>query len=275
MVADFIQNGYFDIFARISLCLLYFYLALLFFRNRAKMSSGGKGWSILTLGLLTACTGEVLDLVELLYPGGNDTFSSIKYLCFTAGAYLIVIGGITWIRRIITTIEQLNYETLIDPLTCAYNRRFLADNFERERSAYLDREAKAKKLAVAIIDLDDFKSVNDRYGHTQGDSVLKELALALKANLRSEDYVIRYGGDEFIMICSDVGPENQQAILDRINQAVSSVVLSGGESLTASVGLAFFPQDGIGFKDLLAVADERMYSSKSYAKSFAEKNNNR
>ncbi|NSW83007.1 MAG: GGDEF domain-containing protein [Syntrophothermus sp.] len=265
MMTGLIHNSsLFEIFARTSLCLLYLFLIILFFRNRHKMSARGKGWSVLTIGLFTDWIGEVLDLVSVVSGSKNAFINTAKYVFFDAGAFLIVLGGIFWVRKLARTIDKLAFENVVDPLTRAYNRRFLAQHFEQLLPNRPGSNPLGQNSAIAIIDVDNFKSVNDRYGHVYGDSVLKKLVLALKANLRRDDYVIRYGGDEFVLICYNVGPDERQIILDRVNKALSSVALPRGERLTASVGLAFSPQDGTRFEDLVATADERMYSLKNY-----------
>ncbi len=255
------------VFTRAALCLLYFLLIILFFRNRHKMSAGGRGWLILTLGLGLDWIGEVLDLITAITRVESRVTGDVKYLFFNAGAFLILGGALFWVRKLTATIDRLSFENIVDPLTRAYNRRYLSRHLGALRpAADLDlKEGRRKGSCVVIIDLDDFKTINDRYGHVYGDLVLKKVVAALHASLRRDDVVIRYGGDEFLVLIDDVTPDDRPSIEARIANALSSVVLPRGEKLSASVGFAFAPSDGTRFDDLLAVADQRMYNAKNRA----------
>jgi diguanylate cyclase (GGDEF)-like protein/putative nucleotidyltransferase with HDIG domain len=134
---------------------------------------------------------------------------------------------------------------------------------------YLDRElARCKRtgstLAVMVCDLDNFKSINDRLGHLEGNRVLRVFASALQENCREYDYVARMGGDEFVIIASGLTPEAAQHKAERINSLTRNVGLQvfGEDTLSASIGTAFFLTDGTDVEQLLAEADKRMYMVK-------------
>ena len=217
---------------------------------------------MLTLGLGLDWVGEFLDLVSTASGIENEFMSDIKYLFFNAGAFLIVCGAIFWVRRLTATIDRLSFETVVDPLTRAYNRRYLARHFQATVRASAQKDGLGKDIGIAIIDLDDFKNINDRYGHVYGDIILKKVVAALQANLRRDDVVVRYGGDEFLVVVRDVTPDDMPAVEERIRKALCSIILPRGEKLSASVGFAFAPADGIHFEQLMAVADQRMYAAK-------------
>ena len=152
-----------------------------------------------------------------------------------------------------------------DPLTGVYNRIQLEDVLEREfeAAARLDRP-----LTVAFIDLDDFKRINDQYGHLVGDEVLSEFAQALSRQLRSADLVARYGGEEFLLVLNNSGTDAALTVVQRILKETSRIPMArvGGEPVyvTFSAGLATQggPERFDSARDLLKAADEALYGAK-------------
>lgn len=158
--------------------------------------------------------------------------------------------------------ERLQEQALRDPLTGLYNRRYLDEFFDREL-ARAQREN--KPLALALIDLDHFKALNDAHGHLVGDDVLVQVAQLLSDALRSTDAVFRIGGEEFLLILPGVGPEEARQRLERIclELAISSVMTRNGpQTVTLSAGLACWPAQGEFLEDLLQVADKALYEAK-------------
>jgi diguanylate cyclase (GGDEF)-like protein len=161
--------------------------------------------------------------------------------------------------------QRLAELALRDPLTDAFNRRYLEEQLalEVERS-----RRSGKSLVVAMMDLDGFKHYNDTHGHLAGDHVLRLAAAAMRASVRRGDLVARYGGDEFAVVLTDIAPEDALQVLERIRSAVGSLRLGGGEAgssrgIALSVGAACFPQDGGTARELLRRADEALYRAKS------------
>jgi diguanylate cyclase (GGDEF)-like protein len=138
-----------------------------------------------------------------------------------------------------------------DPLTGLGNARLL-----RERIGYeVGRHARHERpLAVVVLDLDGFKSVNDRFGHAAGDEVLREVGAALARTVRDQDTVVRQGGDEFCVLAPETGAEEAGCLIARLSQAVSGAV-SGLSGVSASFGAAVFPADGETAAALLDAAD--------------------
>jgi diguanylate cyclase (GGDEF)-like protein len=147
---------------------------------------------------------------------------------------------------------------LIDPLTGAGNR----EAFNRQVTAEL---ARAKRhdhpLALAMIDLDGFKEVNDRFGHAAGDRALVLVARTLREATRAADAVFRWGGDEFAVVMPMIGGEEAQAATERFARAIADLDVDGLR-LGASVGIAGYPQDGRDAETLMRRADDLMYASK-------------
>jgi diguanylate cyclase (GGDEF)-like protein/PAS domain S-box-containing protein len=155
--------------------------------------------------------------------------------------------------------QQMRYEALHDPLTGLANRTLLRDRLEHAvaRSARGDAAA-----GVLFIDLDEFKRINDLYGHAAGDTVLAELARRLRQAVRPADTVARLGGDEFVVVCEDVDEETALALGRRLDEAIRRPVpVPGGEHLlTASIGIALGGDDP---ESMLAAADAAVYQAKA------------
>jgi diguanylate cyclase (GGDEF)-like protein len=160
-----------------------------------------------------------------------------------------------------------------DPLTGIGNRRAFDAILHRELAARTGhggrREADGSPLALLILDLDDFKGVNDRHGHQVGDAVLREAATRAQGILRSTDTLARIGGDEFAVIAPGAHGEGAQRMAEAIRTAVGLRVSDAGPVPTASVGWAVFPDDGADFETLMHAADERMLKLKGNGKQLA------
>ncbi len=166
------------------------------------------------------------------------------------------------LRTISSLHEQLQEQALCDPLTGLYNRRYLDEFFNREQ-ARAQREH--KPIALALIDLDHFKRLNDEHGHLVGDDVLKVVAQHLTDSLRSSDAVFRIGGEEFLLILPGAGAHEAQERLALICCQLAGSPLptrSGQQTVTLSAGLAFWPDQGQALDELMQAADAALYEAK-------------
>jgi len=159
--------------------------------------------------------------------------------------------------------EALRTQSVRDALTGLYNRRYLDEILERE----LRRAGRAhQSLGILMIDLDHFKSFNDTYGHEAGDAVLRETAAALTKFIREEDFVCRYGGEEFVVVLPTASLEISISRGERLCAFLRDMtVMHDGKLLgkiTISVGMAAFPEHGTSPKELLASADAALYEAK-------------
>ncbi len=145
----------------------------------------------------------------------------------------------------------------LDHLTGLPNRRALALALERELAA---AGACGSALGLVVLDVDDFKAVNDRHGHAAGDRVLVELATGLRGAARGDDLVARVGGEEFVAVLPDVDPEALWEITERIRVSVMAAVTS--RPVTVSAGVASFPVDGRDAACLFEAADLALYRAK-------------
>src|SRR6266446_5443926 len=157
--------------------------------------------------------------------------------------------------------QQAEDSATTDYLTGLPNARSLFVHLSRELARC---RRTGTSLAVMVCDLDNFKQINDLYGHLEGDNLLKDFAGHLKESCRGYDYVARMGGDEFVIVAPGMSPEAASEKSSRLNQlAVEAGRKIAGRTLVAlSVGTAFCPQDSFDVERLLAEADRRMYSMK-------------
>ena len=158
-------------------------------------------------------------------------------------------------------LKKLQINAATDPLTGLYNRRLFEDHFERELNRALRYN---QHLSLVMLDLHQFKEVNDRYGHLRGDLLLRTVAATLRKSLRTSDYAFRIGGDEFalLLVQSD---KDQAAILAhrvRANFAAATESLQMSTAVNLDYGLAVYPEDGDQKEVLLRIADERLYEMK-------------
>jgi diguanylate cyclase (GGDEF)-like protein len=186
-----------------------------------------------------------------------------RYLAFVV-AYLAATWVMVGLKRRLLAAEAHQREIANrDPLTGVGNRRAFDATLHRELAARTDsagrREADDSPLAVLVLDLDNFKGVNDDHGHQVGDAVLREAASRAQAMLRSTDSLARIGGDEFAVIAPGAHGEGAQRMAEAIRTAVGLRESDApGPIPSASVGWAVFPDDGLDYETLMRAADERM-----------------
>lgn len=173
--------------------------------------------------------------------------------------YVGVFTDITRIKEHESELDQLAH---YDPLTKLPNRALLADRLEQ---ALAQARRSGTLLAVCYVDLDDFKPVNDQFGHEVGDRLLNVVALRLKECVRATDTVSRLGGDEFVLLLGELGSEDEcRQAVDRVLRLLSQPVTLDGNAVrvSASIGIALFPRDGSPADALLRHADQAMYAAK-------------
>jgi diguanylate cyclase (GGDEF)-like protein len=159
--------------------------------------------------------------------------------------------------------KKLEHQSIRDGLTGLFNRHFLEIALERELARATRRKG---SLAVLMIDVDHFKKLNDQFGHSAGDAVLKEVAHTFSNCVRTEDLVCRYGGEEFTIILPDITPDAALNRAEVIRKAVANLRTELDNdlysSVTISIGAALFPQDGQTSELLLRHSDAALYRAK-------------
>jgi len=174
-------------------------------------------------------------------------------------------------RRIVELNEELLYvrdnlekQATHDKLTGLYNRHFMVEILEKEFSRALRHQS---DLSCLLLDLDNFKDVNDTFGHTFGDLVLREFSAGLDQNIRKSDISIRYGGEEFMVLLPNTGIAGAQNIAEKIRATCEKKRYDDGHNsttVTVSIGIASIKQHQlIDDKEIVACADKALYRSKA------------
>jgi len=197
-----------------------------------------------------------------------DAFAPFPYGTFswsgTTGRVILLLGMTVLSMTIVSRSERLRVLSTHDVLTSLYNRAYF---IERLREELLRANRYSRPLAVAVIDLDHFKHVNDEWGHHAGDAVLREVAQLLRSDMRRTDIVARYGGEEFALIFPETTGVEARLKLDRVRQHLSDAHfdiprVSREMSITFSGGVAAAPDDGMDVDQLISLADHRLMAAK-------------
>ena len=160
--------------------------------------------------------------------------------------------------------EQMEQLAETDPLTETFNRRALAERLAQE----LERARRySAPLACLMVDIDQFKDVNDRHGHLVGDNVLRQIAAIFRREQRTVDILARYGGEEFVLLLPETGPEGARIFADRMLQRVAAHDFGEGAHsirVTISIGIACYPDGRVSDREeLLRLADANLYRAKA------------
>lgn len=202
-------------------------------------------------------SGSVGNVLQMVIER-EHAYLTEMYVPFIA-QYLREAAPVIESKRLMDTLRQ---SSLTDPMTGLHNRRFM-EEFTQNLVAHAERNKTV--FSVLMADLDYFKKVNDTYGHEAGDLVLKELAKVLQNTVRSSDLVIRYGGEEFVIILRDADAESADAVAEKLRAAVEELkVQLPGKTLskTLSIGVATFLVDSDSFWQVVKYADVAMYKAK-------------
>ena len=203
--------------------------------------------------------GKVLGVIEIVNVEDMDGFRSRKLPILTILADYAAIAIEN--ARLFSRIERMS---VTDEYTGLYNARYLYRTLE----GVLRRAGEEEKpAAVVFVDIDNFKELVDSRGHLLGSRTLKEIGSTILKTLNPEDILIKYGGDEYVIILPEQGKEETRKIIEGVQRAVceAEYLVSTGKPVrvTASFGVAFFPEDGRDAKSLLLAADRRMYRVKN------------
>jgi diguanylate cyclase (GGDEF)-like protein len=203
--------------------------------------------SLFTLTILTVDPRGALALLVL--------FGELLSLILVAA----IVGGLHNRQRLVSMVSAYRYEqmAMIDVLTGVSSRRRLEDVLERE----LDRARRGRPVSVILLDMDRFKSVNDRHGHEAGDDVLRSVARVLQQVTRLSDVIGRWGGEEFLVVCTDTDLEGATRLAERLATALRESPVPVVGQATASFGVAQ-AVEGDTLRDFIDRADLALYRAK-------------
>jgi diguanylate cyclase (GGDEF)-like protein len=240
--------------------------ALLTVRSIIRLLSSSSKLRRQWLGLGTLIGFFILGYVGLIVLWGERALVAnelVALILLLAGAFALVVTRLSFVTtNDVVRIARLERDAIEDPLTGAYNRRYLDSKLAEEvgRARRLNLP-----LSALLIDLDHFKHVNDTYGHDVGDMVLRHVSSLIIGSVRPNDTVIRYGGEEFVVIVPDcdIAAASSMGERMRLRIAESSLSLPGGQDLvvTASLGISSLPTTGSS-EAMLRAADQALYTAK-------------
>lgn len=205
-----------------------------------------------TLGTVCAASREAVDL-------DDDTMASLDLI---AQALALQLGGLIEHRRLQRRAEDAEALALVDPLTGLANRRGFDARFEEELARSGRRGA---PVALVVLDLDDFKAVNDSYGHAAGDGILVTLGEVLRSTARVEDLAARLGGDEFVVLLAPGEAQVAEAVAVRIAEEFRRASATLGTPCTLSFGIS--TTETTPRRSLFSAADDALYRAKAVAQS--------
>jgi diguanylate cyclase (GGDEF)-like protein len=237
-----------------SLACVYMIAALNFQRRLPRKSTG-------RLAIVTGFTIWALNF--LLHPwiiSRYPHYADIASHVWNMQKSLISIGMILVMLE--EQVSNNEWLALHDELTGLPNRRLFA---ARLTNAIEYAEQRKTNLAVVVVDVNDFKTINDTMGHLAGDQVLREVSVALRKNIRATDTVARLGGDEFIIVATDMASENSvDRFMQSLQNAIERPIIVNDHAMVvgASLGFSIFPRDAKDATKLLRIADQRMYALK-------------
>lgn len=188
----------------------------------------------------------------------------VEIIATAANLVALGIENVLMLRQNEERQRELEQLAICDPLTGLYNRRFM-DEYLRIHMAMASRQN--APVSFIAIDVDNFKPVNDQYGHEVGDRVLADLGELLRKSTRAADLAVRYGGEEFLVVMTDTGEGGAMTFASRLqnslrNRSFEHAGVARETRLTISIGIAVFPDHGDSVRQLLRVADDSMYQSK-------------
>jgi diguanylate cyclase (GGDEF)-like protein len=230
------------------------------FSARADFATGFDTRSIIALPVRVR--GEVIGVFEVVNVEDEKYFLEkyLPLLSILADYVAIAVDNVH-------NLQKLQARTFIDEVTGFYNPRYLACELEILLPRIL---ADKEDFSVVFLDLDDFKHVVDTHGHLLGSQILGEVARAIHSVLRPEDSLVRYGGDEFIILMPHCSQEEALVKVRKLRQTINSTLFLQNDGinlhLTASYGIATLPQDAQDRETLLRIADRAMFRSKGRGK---------
>lgn len=203
---------------------------------------------------------EQVNIVIHIVANSKTELSDVKFKIGIIKKYLEETKAILESKILMDTLKQRN---LTDALTGLYNRKYLDEFVDKKLPAKIKS---GDTFAIMFLDIDYFKMVNDTYGHDSGDDILRKLAIVMKKQIGENDSIIRYGGEEFLILMKNPTEETALELATKINKEFSKIIFHYNNDTftkTVSIGYSFFPQDTDQFWKCLKYADMSLYEAKN------------
>ena len=213
---------------------------------------------LITMPIIGIAYGAVFHYV-LMPMFGNSIIH-----CVTLGTtfgfinYFIAMGIYKKYNLLKKSNKKLQSDLKVDKLTGAFNR----GAFDNDMDKLQDKGV----YSMIFIDIDNFKKFNDQYGHKTGDEVLIKVAKAIQSSIRSSDKAYRYGGEEFVVVLHNCDKDNALDIAEKIRKSISNIENQPYPSITASLGVSTFPEDGSTVQTIVETCDSALLKAKSLGK---------
>lgn len=223
--------------------------------HRSARPDGPQVGSFLSVPLVVQ--QELIGVLNLSHPG-NQSFTEDHLRMLT-----LIAGQAAAILQRVLMYEEMARLAITDELTGVYNRRYFGLRLDEEIAR---SRRHGHPFSLLFIDLDNFKRINDTYGHVLGDRILADLGKLLQRWARSTDLLARFGGEEFVALLPVTDCGQALAAADRLRRTVEEHSFPRRKRLTISIGVATYPSDGAAEEDLIKVADQALYQAKRMGK---------
>ena len=209
--------------------------------------------------------GEAVGLLTISVPDGTELGAAQQRLATTVAEHIALSLANLKLQ------ETLRSQSIRDPLTGLFNRRYMEESLEREMS----RAGRARRpVGIIMLDLDHFKAFNDTHGHEVGDALLREVGAVLQRSIRGEDIACRYGGEEFILILPEASLGDAAQRAEQLRQSIATIdVIHRRQAVgpvTVSLGVAIYPDHGSTSAAVLRAADAALYQAKALGRDRVE-----
>jgi len=215
------------------------------------------------LGLVFAILASCVWIVVDIWSGNSNRTSNLFAYLWNATARLGFFLLPVFMIRLNRALQREQELARTDFLTGVLNARFFHELAQME----INRSVRYKRsFTIAFIDVDNFKTINDTFGHTEGDTVLRAIATKIKTHLRKTDFVARVGGDEFVVLLPETNKQTAPVVMSNMQRALLREMNENGWSVTFSIGVLTLTAPQISVDEMLGRADKLMYVVKNGGK---------